>query len=120
MTPESPRLSYYAQLRTPEWIEFATRIKAEADWTCEHCKRKQGDVELTVHHTYYLSATPLWEHPRCLLIVLCRECHQERQAIEQDIYVAVADILRNRTNAEILAQPVASFFTEGFTIGGGE
>ena len=73
-------------------------------------------MELSIHHTYYISGLMMWEHPRCLLICLCSECHVARQNIEQSIYISVADVMRNKTNAELLEQPIRAFFTEGFTL----
>ena len=113
---EKPALNYYQQLKTPEWKKFSVSLKEESGWKCEHCGKPQGDVELTIHHTYYVSNMRLWEYPRCLLMCLCQPCHLKRQEIEQRIYINVADVLRDKTNAELLDQPIHAFFTAGFTL----
>lgn len=110
------RLGYHQQLRDPRWLRLALALKEEHGWCCEHCKRPQGQVELSIHHTFYVTGLMMWEHPRCLLMCLCSECHKRRQEIEQTIYVNVADVMRDKTNEELLVQPISSFFTEGFTL----
>src|SRR5689334_21019727 len=91
-----PKMSYRQQLRDPRWITRSVQLKEEAGWRCEHCKRPQGEVELQIHHTFYDGELYLWEYPRCLLICLCDEHHQERQAVERTIYINVADVLRDK------------------------
>lgn len=115
MSEEKP-LTYRQQLRDPRWIMLATRIKQEAGWKCEHCLRPQGEIELSVHHSFYVIGLMMWEHPRSLLIPLCSECHLARQTIEQRIYMNVADVMRDKTNSELKDQPIYAFFTEGFTL----
>lgn len=105
-------LSYHQQIRSPEWIRKAHQLKEEANWMCEHCHRKQGEITLTVHHTYYVSGRMLWEYPRCLLICLCQECHMERQTLEQKIYINVADVMRDKTNEELMSQPIFTMFNQ--------
>ena len=109
-------LNYRQQLRDPRWLKRAISIKEDSGWKCEHCGLLQGTVELSIHHTYYISGLMMWEHPRCLLMCLCNDCHVMRQGIEQTIYVNIADVMRDKTNAQLLEQPIHAFFTEGFTL----
>lgn len=110
MSANHPKSSYRAQIRSPQWIQKATDIKAAAGWKCELCKKAQGDVELSIHHTYYVHGLMMWQHPPCLLMCLCDSCHVERQALEQKVYVNVADVMRNKSNEEIRNQPIFTFF----------
>ena len=109
-------LSYHQQLRDPRWKEFALKLKKESNWRCEECRKAQGIVELSIHHTYYVSGMKLWEYPRCLLKCLCMSCHTERQSVEQQIYINVADVMRDKTTAQLKQQPIYAFFADGFTL----
>ena len=113
-------MTYAEQLKQPEWKQFAHQLKSESDWTCELCRRKQGTngVEMTVHHTFYLTGMKAWEHPRGLLMCLCWECHQERQKIEQELHLNVALAMRDKSNEELVKQPIYGFFSDGFTVTG--
>ena len=110
LSMKQTKLSYHAQLQSPEWIERAMTLKKEADWRCELCHKRQGEVKISVHHTFYVSGMMLWEYPRCLLMCLCDACHVERQNLEQAIYINVADVMRDKSNAEIMNQPIFTMF----------
>ena len=110
-------MNYRDQLKTPQWKRLAAKLKDEADWKCEECGREQSPrIEIQVHHTHYIQGLKAWEHPRCVLMVLCDECHVKRNEVEQLIYTAVADIMRRKTIKELKEQPIYAFFSEGFTI----
>ena len=105
MENKPERLTYKQQLQTPEWKEKAMQIKKENGWKCQHCGKAQGNVDLTVHHTYYLSHQPMWKHPRCLLLCLCHGCHMERAKFEEVIYINIADWMQNKSNQELSLLP---------------
>lgn len=118
--PKTKDMPYREQIKQPEWKEFALKLKKEADWTCEMCSRREGThgVVMTVHHTFYLTGMKAWEHPRGLLMCLCWECHEKRQAVEQNLHLNVALAMRDKSIEELAKQPIYGFFDDGFTVTG--
>jgi hypothetical protein len=101
-------MTYKEQLRTPEWKRFALKMKDEHGWACRWCHRKQGEVELSIHHVYYIIGVKLWEHPPGLLECLCNDCHIERQELQIDLLVAVGTFL-SRQPTKVLASRRAAY-----------
>lgn len=108
------KLSYAQQLKRPEWQNCSNSLKNEAGWKCELCGGDQhkGEVSLSIHHTYYLKDTLLWKYPRCLLMCLCDPCHIERQKLEEEFFVCVANVTRDLTNDQLRNQPIFTMFTQ--------
>jgi hypothetical protein len=82
-----------------------------AKWRCEECKAEHKTLE--VHHVYYIAGKDPWEYPECLLMCLCSDCHESRAQIEQTIFVNVADVLRDKSIAELKEQPIWTMFDGG-------
>lgn len=94
-------MTYREQIRSPQWITFAAKLKEEAGWKCEACGVSQGpNSELTIHHVYYISRLKAWEYPKSLLECLCWKCHKERQLLQEHILSGVASFLRTTPTAE--------------------
>lgn len=104
--------SYGQKLTLPEWKEFSHKIKVEAGWCCEECGREQGPgLNLEVHHVHYETGRLPWEYPRALVMAVCPDCHEERQAIEQRILSNVAELLRQKNIREMMDQPIYALIT---------
>ena len=87
-------LPYAEQIQDPKWQVFRSALIAKAGGMCEDCRKPKVEW-LTVHHCYYLSGLPIWDHPVELCRVLCWDCHQRRQRVEEAAHVAMARALRN-------------------------
>ena len=88
-------MTYKEQIRSPQWIEFATRFKKSKGWQCEACGASQSPSnELSVHHIYYVSGMKMWEHPDSVLECLCSPCHKRRQDSQQRKILEFAASLR--------------------------
>ena len=104
-------MTYNQKLCVPQWKEFSHKIKVEAGWKCEECSREQGPgCNLEVHHVHYETGRLPWEYPRALVMAVCPVCHDDRQQIEQKILSNVAEILRQKSIAEMMDQPIYAFF----------
>lgn len=95
-------MTYYQQLRSPQWLKFALQFKEAHNWTCEACGAKQSkENELTVHHIYYLRGVKPWDYPDKLLECLCWPCHKDRQSEQQSKLADVAGAMKGRSIWEI-------------------
>lgn len=101
---------YQRKLRDPRWQKKRLELLAKADWKCQEpgCRRWifqhtehvhiPPDVEapsLEIHHLYYEWGRDPWEYPDDAFLVLCDECHEERQAIERHIKKELVKMLRS-------------------------
>lgn len=105
-------MGYYTQLAQPEWKEKSHNVKVANNWTCQHCGRKEGrdSVVMEIHHPLYIRGKLLWNYADCLLLCLCGGCHEERQRVEDMIYLNVADYMHDKTNQELLNLPFFTLF----------
>jgi hypothetical protein len=81
-------MTYSEKLRDPRWQRKRLSIMQRDDWQCRHCQSK--DKTLTVHH-YLYSGNP-WEVDDQFLVTLCEDCHQQRQDLDSDAKLMVAQI----------------------------
>jgi hypothetical protein len=81
-------MTYQEKLQTPEWRDFKFRIVEKRGCSCQECG---GSVEakgpLELHHITYLRGREPWEYPDSLLLLLCQECHYERQIHDEEARV---------------------------------
>lgn len=82
------KISYAEKLRDPRWQKKRLEIMQRDRFRCRDCSR--SDRNLQVHHCAY-SGNP-WEAPNDLLLTLCDECHEKRQAAENAAKLALACI----------------------------
>lgn len=68
-------MKYAEQLKTSKWINKKSKILKRDKYTCTNCK--VNDLELHVHHLYYISGNMAWDYPENALITLCIKCHKE-------------------------------------------
>jgi len=76
----SEKISYYDQLRHPNWQKKRLTIMQMAGFECEDCGTK--DKTLNVHHSYYEKDLAPWEYPDQSLHCLCEDCHKKAQDID--------------------------------------
>ena len=112
--PEQPRKSYTEKLCDPRWQRKRLEVFNAAGWRCQECNA--DDQTLHVHHIFYVSCLEPWDAPPELLLCLCKFHHQERQAVEQVIFVEVAKHLATLNIHEMRRQPIYAFFTEDSTL----
>jgi 5-methylcytosine-specific restriction endonuclease McrA len=91
--------TYLDQLRDPRWQRKRLGILNAANFKCENCG--SPDNELNVHHSGYLKGQPAWEHPDELLHCLCRDCHKDRQQIEESLKLEMMKRLRKVPNERL-------------------
>ena len=111
--PDKRRPTYHQQLKGRDWKVFSHRMKEEANWQCQECGGGQSaSHNLEVHHVFYVTGLPIANYPRALVMVLCGQCHEARQEVEQHILQNVAEILRTKPLDELRNQPIYAFFTQ--------
>lgn len=76
------KITYSQKLKSDQWIEFARRMKENANYSCQVCRR--GKVILQVHHWFYEYGREPWEYDQEEVIVLCEGCHKEYHALLND------------------------------------
>lgn len=89
-------LSYTEQLEHPLWQKKSAEVKDRAGWKCEDCGSKEK--QLSAHHCYYEYGKLLWEYDFSTLICLCWDCHQDRQTLERDAKLMLAQLMRRHQN----------------------
>lgn len=121
--PEScgagPRLSYAEKLRDVRWKRRRDDLLRARNYTCCECGTPliAGTMDLQVHHVVYIANLAPWDYPDELLVIVCNQHHQERQAVEQAIYLEVGKHLATLDVQAMLRQPIYAFFAEDATLG---
>lgn len=104
--------TYLDKLRDVRWQKRRLEVLERANWMCEECRISlMSGVHgiLEVHHVHYMQGKDPWDYPLQLLMSLCPKHHAERQAVEQDILVAVACVMRDKTLEELKQMPIYPF-----------
>lgn len=81
-------MSYARQLKDPRWQKRRLQLMEAAHWTCRYCGAK--DKPLHIHHLAYHRQTLPWDYADALLVVLCEDCHLERQEAEARLHGTLA------------------------------
>ena len=69
---------YAISLQDPKWKAKSRKIRDRDGHRCVKCGAK--DVELHVHHKYYLPNREPWDYTDKALITLCGACHDKEHA----------------------------------------
>lgn len=85
--------SYAAKRKDPRWLRKRSEVLTSANFMCQDCGTAT-DSYLEVHHCIYIPRLEPWDYPNDLLMALCEECHEFRQARELDCHVRLARHLR--------------------------
>lgn len=83
-------MSYAEQLRHPNWQRRRLQILARDEWTCQGCLAR--DRELHVHHKTYVKGRLAWEYADEELQTLCKDCHQTRHELEQELKALLVEV----------------------------
>ena len=70
------KVSYYEKLQHPLWQQRRLEIMNKWNFKCEQCD--SDDIQLNVHHLYYVSGRDPWQYPDWALRCLCKDCHKEK------------------------------------------
>ena len=69
---------YATSLQDPKWKAKSKQIRDRDGHKCVKCNAKE--VELHVHHKYYLPNREPWDYTDKALITLCGACHDKEHA----------------------------------------
>jgi hypothetical protein len=75
----SQKQNYYEKLQHPMWQKRRLEIMERAEFKCEECDNQ--DVQLNVHHLYYVTGRNPWQYPDWALKCLCKNCHTETHSL---------------------------------------
>lgn len=103
-------LTYKEKLQSVFWQKKRLAVLNEARWLCRECQTP--DLQLQVHHVFYLPGRDPWDYPDHLLLALCDSCHKRRQAVEVQLFSNVAEILWHKSIEDIQNQPIWTMFND--------
>lgn len=69
--------TYSDKLRTSEWQRKRLEILERDNFTCTFCK--VPNLEVHVHHFYYIGGLKPYEYPNDMLTTLCYICHEREK-----------------------------------------
>jgi len=72
--------TYEELLQDPRWDACRRSILKAVGYYCQRCKAE--NIELHVHHKYYLKNIMPWDYPTDAYEVLCLNCHRREHANE--------------------------------------
>ena len=70
------KMTYFEQLRHPNWQRKRLEVMQAADFRCELCD--DADSTLNVHHKRYVKGRLAWEYENQELQCLCQPCHGQQ------------------------------------------
>ena len=73
--------SYAEKLKDPQWQKKRLEIFERDGFKCKMCEKEKP--ELHVHHKYYIFGKEPWDHPRSLLVTLCKDCHEKEESAKE-------------------------------------
>ncbi len=88
--------TYWQKLQDPRWQKKRAEILQRDKYTCRDCEAT--DKTLHVHHCAYDRREP-WEIGDELLLTVCKDCHESRQALENDAKRALGMLFARLCNA---------------------
>jgi hypothetical protein len=80
-------MTYAEKLESPQWQRRRLEIYKLHDFTCQRCGNTQ--MQLTVHHRYYIKGREPWEYPDAALITLCSVCHKEAHEMRDMLLISM-------------------------------
>ena len=81
-------MTYKDKLQDVRWQKKRLELLEGANWRCQHCGSDKN--QLQVHHLWYFRFTDPWDYADSLYVVLCKDCHVERQEAETRLYSSIA------------------------------
>lgn len=76
-------MTYYEQLKRPEWQRKRLEILQRDNFTCQECDSTIN--QLHVHHTTYRKGIKAWEYDNSELITLCHLCHESITLAKKEV-----------------------------------
>jgi len=93
-------MSYADKLRDPRWQKKRLLILQRDRFECRDCRNSHR--ELQVHHCFYSKCEP-WEIADEMLLTLCVDCHETRQAMQNEAKFNLARLMAHLSKNELLA-----------------
>lgn len=87
--------TYAEKLRDPRWQKKRIEVFERDGFKCRDCGDEK--TELHIHHCFYERGDP-WKTDAQFLLTLCKDCHFERQSLEDDCRRAIGKILAGLPN----------------------
>lgn len=109
-------MTYTDKLKSPKWQRKRLETLQSADFKCQLCDHQEKPLH--VHHPIYITGLDPWDYPTETLMVLCDECHTERQGIERQFFYKVSLAIRYKSNLELKQMPVWWMFESRSLEGG--
>ncbi len=94
-------MTYYDQLKSPEWFDYRSRVIEFKGSRCELCREMHYVEEVHVHHCGYDFERKAWEYGFDEVKVLCRDCHQTIHRREKD-FIRLFEAVDAETLAHLL------------------
>jgi hypothetical protein len=94
-------VTYYEQLKTPQWFEYRSMVIEAKGSRCEHCGTMFYTDEVHVHHCGYDFERKAWEYEIHELKILCRSCHGAIHRREKD-FIRLFESVEAQTLAHVL------------------
>lgn len=84
-------MTYYEQLKSPEWAAKRQEIIDIANGLCEICENEnlKPNEKLQVHHGVYIKDKMAWDYPNDVLYCLCPICHWNIQGDMDELYLEI-------------------------------
>ena len=87
-------MTYAEKLKDPRWQRKRLEIFQRDGFTCRDCCSNEKTVHL--HHCFYQKGDP-WDTDEKFLLTLCCDCHESRQAIEDQIKESIGLLFARMT-----------------------
>jgi hypothetical protein len=94
-------MTYYDQLKTPEWFSYRSRVIESRGSRCELCREMNYVEDVHVHHCGYDFERKAWEYSIDEVKVLCRDCHKTIHRREKD-FIRLFESVDDETLAHLL------------------
>lgn len=112
--------TYFEKLQDPRWQKKRLEVMQRDNFKCVSCGI--DDVQLNIHHRYYVRGRDPWKYPMFCFKTLCKDCHQSEHNDEDQSVDTFETILEMFGIEDVcvekkvyyLAQYVGIMESEGF------
>lgn len=94
LSPRDLSSDYATKLQDARWQKRSAELKTKANWKCQDAGCQREHSPLQAHHIYYEKGRDPWDYPDEAFLVLCDECHADRQKLERTIKRELSIALR--------------------------
>ena len=74
---------YWQKLQDPRWQKKRLEVFQRDGFKCSDCGNKE--LQLEVHHEYYISGREPWEYPLSAFKTLCHPCHDQLKSGKEEL-----------------------------------